>query len=306
MTSTLRFVGAGTALVTPFTVSGEIDLPCFRALVHRQVDSGVRMLVPCGTTGESASLSRKEKELLVRACVEEVAGRAIVIAGAGGSDTRSTVSTVKDAARWGADAVLCLAPPCIKPPQDALVHHYRRVAEEAGVPVVIYNVPGRTGCNLDAETTLELAELDGIAAVKEASADMAQCMQILRHSPDGFSLLSGEDSLTWPLMAMGAAGVISVIGNEVPHQIVNLCTAALEGRQCDARELHFRLLPLMDANFVESNPIPVKAALSSMGLIGNHFRAPLRPLRSEYNLVLASALTHAGVRAEALTSGGVR
>ncbi len=295
MSSKLRLYGAGTALVTPFTFSGQVDLPRFRALVQRQVDGGVRMLVPCGTTGEAATLSRDEKESLVRACVEEAAGRALVIAGTGGNDTRVAVETAKDAALWGADAVLSLTPHYNKPPQDALIDHFSAVAQSAGVPVVIYNVPSRTGCNVTAETTLALAEIDGIAGVKEASADMTQCMQILRERPAGFAFLSGEDSLTWPLIAMGAEGVISVVGNTVPEALTRLCKFALAGRVDDARELHFRLLPLMAAGFVESNPIPVKAMLTCMGLIDNHLRAPLRPLRKELLPAMQAVLVATGV-----------
>ena len=294
MSSGTRLRGAGTALVTPFRSTGELDLPRFRSLVRRQVEAGIAMLVPCGTTGESATLSAEEKEHLVRACVEEAGGRALVIAGTGGSDTRVAVDTAKAAASWGADAVLSLAPPYNKPPQDALVAHFRAVAESAGVPVVVYNVPARVGCNLSAETTLELAELPGIAAVKEASANMAQAMEILRCKPEGFSFLSGEDALTWPFMVMGAEGLISVVGNEVPAELTRLCECASAGRIEEAKALHFRLLPLMDANFLESNPIPVKAALAAMGLLENVLRPPLRPLASAFLPRLESALRAAG------------
>lgn len=295
MTTELALRGAGTALVTPFNSAGEVDLAVFRALVRRQVQAGVRLLVPCGTTGESATLSPMDKERLVRACVEEAAGRALVIPGTGSNDTRVAVETAKAAASWGADAVLSLAPPYNKPPQDALVAHFTAVAEHAGVPVVVYNVPGRVGCNLSAATTLELAEVPGIAAVKEASADMSQCMEILRSKPEGFFFLSGEDSLTFPFLALGGDGVISVIGNEAPGQLARLCGAALEGRLDEARELHERLLPLMETNFIESNPIPVKAALTAMGLIENHLRAPLRPLAPGLSDRLESALAAAGI-----------
>jgi len=295
MPTPLSLRGAGTALVTPFTRDGEVDLATFRALVRRQVEADIRMLVPCGTTGESATLSSAEKEHLVRACVEESRGRAIVVAGTGGSDTRVAVDTARKAASWGADAVLSLAPPYNKPPQDALVAHFRAVAEGCGVPVVVYNVPGRTGCNLTAATTLELAHLPGIGAVKEASANMSQCMEILRDKPAGFSFLSGEDALTWPFMAMGGDGVISVVGNEAPAALAQLCDAALAGHHEEARALHFRLLALMETNFVESNPIPVKAALARLGLVENVLRAPLRPLRAELLPKLEAALLRAGV-----------
>lgn len=295
MTTHLELRGAGTALVTPFDVHGELDLAAFRRLVRRQVEAGVKLIVPCGTTGESATLATEEKELLVRVAVEEAAGQALVVAGTGGSDTRVAVETARAAAGWGADAVLSLAPPYNKPPQDALIAHFGAVAAEAGVPVVVYNVPGRVGCNLRAETTLALAELPGIGAVKEASGDMTQCMEILRNKPEGFYFLSGEDSLTWPFMAMGADGVISVVGNEAPAELARACRAALEGDHEQARRLHFRLLPLMEANFLESNPIPVKAALAAMGLIENRLRAPLRPLAPAHEARLLQALDAAGL-----------
>ena len=295
MTTDLELRGAGTALVTPFDAAGDVDLNAFRALVRRQVEAGVRLLVPCGTTGESATLSPREKERLVRACVEEAEGKAKVIPGTGSNDTRIAVETARAAASWGADAVLSLAPPYNKPPQDALVAHFRAVAEDAGVPVVVYNVPSRVGCNLTASTTLELAAVPGIAAVKEASADMSQCMEILRDKPEGFYFLSGEDSLTYPFLSLGGDGVISVIGNEAPGQLARLCDAALAGRFEEARELHARLLSLMEANFLESNPIPVKAALAAMGLIDNRLRAPLRPLATGLSDRLESALNDAGI-----------
>jgi 4-hydroxy-tetrahydrodipicolinate synthase len=275
MTSELELGGAGTALVTPFRADGEVDLEAFRALVQRQVAAGISLLVPCGTTGESATLSDDEREVLVRVCVAEARGGARVVAGTGSNDTRAAVASARAAAEWGADAVLSLAPPYNKPPQDALVAHFTAVAEGAGVPVVVYNVPGRTGCNLTARTTLELAHVPGIAAVKEASADMAQCLRILRDRPRGFSFLSGEDALTLPFLALGAEGCISVVGNEAPRDLASLVAAARAGSTVVARALHERLLPLMEANFVESNPIPVKAALALRGVIANELRLPL-------------------------------
>jgi 4-hydroxy-tetrahydrodipicolinate synthase len=287
--------GAGTALVTPFTPQGEVDLASFRSLVRRQVEAGVRILVPCGTTGESATLSRAERELLVRAAVEESAGRALVLAGTGSNDTKAAAAMAQEAASWGAHAVLSLAPPYNKPPQDGLVAHFTAVAEAAGVPVVVYNVPGRVGVNIEAATSLQLAEVPGIAGIKEASGNMTQGMEILRRKPASFAFLSGEDALTYAFMAMGAEGVVSVIGNEAPAELARLCDAALAGRFAEARALHFRLLPLMEANFCESNPIPVKAALARMGLVRNVLRAPLRPLLDAKRKVLEDALRQAEI-----------
>lgn len=278
MTSTLRLGGAGTALITPFTQAGDIDERAFRALVRRQVEAGVRILVPCGTTGESATLSWEEKERLVRATVEEAKGRARVVAGTGSNDTRQAVEQARAVREWGADAALSLAPPYNKPPQDALVEHFTAVAEGSGIPVVVYNVPGRVGCNLEAATTLTLARVPGIAGVKEAAANMSQAMEILRLMPENFAFLSGEDALTYPFLAMGGHGAISVVGNEIPGLLSRKIDAALSGKWDEARRIHFRMLPIMEANFCESNPIPVKFAMSELGLCENVLRRPLRPL----------------------------
>lgn len=278
MTSKLQLSGAGTALITPFTHAGDIDEKAFRALVRRQVEAGIRILVPCGTTGESATLSPAEKERLVRMTIEEARGRAHVVAGTGSNDTRQAVEQARAVREWGADAALSLAPPYNKPPQDALVDHFTAVAEGAGIPVVVYNVPGRVGCNLEAATTLALAKVPGIAGVKEAAANMSQAMEILRAAPAGFAFLSGEDALTYPFLAMGGHGVISVVGNEAPGLLSRMVDGALAGKWDDAKSLHFKLLPLMEANFCESNPIPVKYAMSELGLCENVLRRPLRPL----------------------------
>ena len=280
MTSMLSLGGAGTALITPFTSAGAIDEPAFRAICRRQVAAGIRILVPCGTTGESATLSPAEKERLVRIAVEEAAGRAHVVAGTGSNDTRVAVEQARAVREWGADAALSLAPPYNKPPQDALVDHFTAVAEGGEIPVVVYNVPGRVGVNLEAATILQLARVPGIAGVKEAAANMTQAMAVLRDMPEGFAFLSGEDALTYPFLALGAHGVISVVGNEAPGPLARMVDAALAGRHDEARREHFRLLPLMEANFVESNPIPVKHACARLGLCENVLRRPLRPLQA--------------------------
>ena len=278
MTSTLKLRGAGTALITPFSSSGEIDEAAFRAICRRQVASGVRILVPCGTTGESATLSPAEKERLVRIAVEEARGKAHVVAGTGSNDTRVAVEQARQVREWGADAALSLAPPYNKPPQDALIDHFTAVAEGSGIPVVVYNVPGRVGVNLEAATTLALARVEGIAGVKEAAGNMTQAMLILRDMPDGFAFLSGEDALTYSFLGMGGHGLISVVGNEAPEHLARMTDAALDGRWDEALRLHFRLLPLMEANFCESNPIPAKYACGRLGLCENVLRRPLRPL----------------------------
>ncbi len=308
MTSTLQLAGAGTALITPFRTSGEIDEAAFRASCRRQVAAGVRILVPCGTTGESATLSPAEKERLVRIAVEEARGKAHVVAGTGSNDTRVAVEQARQVGEWGADAALSLAPPYNKPPQDALIEHFTTVADGAGIPVVVYNVPGRVGVNLEAATTIALARTKGIAGVKEAAANMTQAMAILRDiaggaAPEGFAFLSGEDALTHPFLAMGGHGVISVVGNEAPALLAGMVDAALAGRADEALRLHFRLLPLMEANFCESNPIPVKYACWRLGLCENVLRRPLRPLAESKRALMDGVLRDLEL-AGATASGG--
>lgn len=287
---TVKLAGAGTALVTPFRTDGSVDEARFRALVRRQCEAGISILVPCGTTGESATLSSSERELLVRSAVEESGGRATVLAGTGSNDTRAAAAMAREAALWGADAVLSLAPAYNKPPQDALVTHFRAVAEAAGVPVIVYNVPGRVGVNIEAATQVELGSVPGIAGVKEASGNLAQQMLVLRNRPAGFAVLSGDDSFTCALLSLGADGVISVVGNEAPAPLARLVAAGLAGRFDEARRVHEQLLPLMDLNFCESNPIPVKAALAMMGLCEDLLRLPLRPLATAKRPALERAL----------------
>jgi 4-hydroxy-tetrahydrodipicolinate synthase len=290
--------GVFTALVTPFTGSGEIDEPSLRALVRRQAAAGVRGIVPCGTTGESATLEPAEHERVVSIVADEArsSGRTLrVIAGAGSNDTRRAVALARASIKAGADALLVVTPYYNKPTQNGLCAHFRAVADAVDAPIVLYNVPGRTGVNLLAETTLRLAEDRRFAAIKEASADLDQAATILRHRPDHFSVLSGEDSLTLPMMALGADGVIAVVSNEAPELLVKLAELALSGQRQEAAALHARLHPLMRANFRESNPIPVKWALARLGLIGNHLRLPLTPLSEAHHAPLEEALAGAGL-----------
>jgi 4-hydroxy-tetrahydrodipicolinate synthase len=275
--------GCGTALVTPFTASGAVNEPRFRALVERQIAAGVRLLVPCGTTGEAATLTPAEQDRVVALTVEVARGRAKVLAGAGSNATALTIERARAARAAGADAVLVVAPYYNKPTQAGLAAHFRAVAQGVGdTPVVLYNVPGRTASNLTAATTLALArDVETIAGVKEASGDLAQIMGILRDRPAGFRVLSGDDAVTLPLIALGADGVISVASNEVPDLMTQLTERALGGDWDAARQLHYRLLPLMEANFIESNPGPVKAALALMGLLEEHFRLPLVPVQEQ-------------------------
>jgi 4-hydroxy-tetrahydrodipicolinate synthase len=276
-----RLQGVFTALVTPFRADGALDEPALRRLVRYQIDGGVTGLVPCGTTGESATLSPEEHERVVAITVEEArltSRKVLVIAGAGSNDTSKAADLARRSAGAGADFVLAVTPYYNKPKQDGLLAHFRAVADAAGVPVVLYNVPGRTGCNLLPETVLELAEDSRFAAVKEASANLDQVSEILRARPERFAVLSGEDSLTLPIVALGGDGVIAVVSNEAPVLLVALVEAALDGRRDEAARLHARLLPLMKANFLESNPIPVKWAVARLGLVEGHLRLPLTPL----------------------------
>ena len=275
--------GCGTALVTPFTAAGAVDEKRFRALVERQIAAGVRLLVPCGTTGEAATLTASEHEQVIALTVETARGRAKVLAGAGSNATAATVDRARAARAAGADALLLVAPYYNKPTQLGLVAHFRAVAQAVGdAPIVLYNVPGRTASNLAAATTLALArEVENIVGVKEASGDLGQIMAILRDRPAGFRVLSGDDAVTLPLIALGADGIVSVVSNEAPDLMANLAESALRGEWEAARGLHYRLLPLMEANFLESNPGPVKAALAAMGLLEEHFRLPLVPVQEQ-------------------------
>jgi 4-hydroxy-tetrahydrodipicolinate synthase len=275
--------GCATALVTPFTAQGALDEARLRALVARQIDGGVRLLVPCGTTGESATLSSDEQQRVVALTLETAKGRARVIAGAGGNATAAVVARVRALQDLGVDAALVVTPYYNKPTQAGLAAHFSAVAEAVpGLPVVLYNVPGRTGVNIEAATVLALArEVENIVAVKEASGNVAQIMAILRDRPAGFRVLSGDDQLTLALMALGAEGIISVVSNEVPDLMARLTDLALAGDWNGARALHYRLLPLMDGNFLESNPGPVKAAMALMGLLEERFRLPLVPVQEK-------------------------
>jgi 4-hydroxy-tetrahydrodipicolinate synthase len=294
MTDWLR--GCATALVTPFKADGSVDEARFRALAERQIAGGVRLLVPCGTTGESATLTDDEQQRLIEIAVEVAHGRARVIAGTGGNATAGTVRRAVAAHAAGADALLVVTPYYNKPTQAGLAAHFRAVADVVDLPVILYNVPGRTGANLEAATTLTLAsEVENVAAVKEASGNLAQMMAILRERPSGFAVLSGDDQLTLPLIALGADGIISVASNEVPDLMARLAHLALAGEWDAARVLHYRLLPLMDANFLESNPGPVKAAMAILGLLEERFRLPLVPVQEKTRARLREILAVLGL-----------
>ena len=293
--------GCATALVTPFKSDGSVDAERLRALVARQCEGGVRVLVPCGTTGESVTMSEDENRRVIRTTVEVAkAHNARVIAGAGSNSTAHAISNALAAREAGADAVLIVAPYYNKPTQEGLSQHFRAVAEAvAPLPVVLYNVPGRTSSNIAAETTLKLArEIENVAAVKEASGNLAQIMEILRDRPEGFLVLSGDDAMTFALLALGADGLISVASNEAPRSMSKMVDDALAGRWDEARGLHYRLLPLMDVNFVESSPGPVKAAMALMGLLEENLRLPLVPVTEKTRGRVREVLNELGLLGE--------
>ncbi len=290
--------GAMTALATPFDASGEVDRAALAALVRWQVASGIQGLVPCGTTGEGATLELEESSRVIETVVEAAGGKVPVVAGCGSNDTRRTVESARRAARSGADALLVVTPYYNKPNRSGMLAHFRVVAEATERPVVVYNVPGRTGQNLGAELILRLAEIPGIAGVKEASGNLEQIAQIIEGRPRGFAVLSGDDALALATIAIGGDGLISVVSNEAPSETARMIAAAAEGDLPRARELHYRLLPLMRANFVETNPVPVKVALALLGRCREDLRAPLGPPEPSTREAIRSALQKAGLLGE--------
>lgn len=279
----LLFKGTATALVTPFKKDGAVDEHALRELVEFQIKGKVEALVPVGSTGEGATLSETEQAFVIETVVDQANGRVPIIGGASSNSTAKAMALAKQVKERGADAVLTVAPFYNKPTQDGIFQHVSAIADAVDIPIVIYNVPGRTASNIDAKTALKLAEeIPHIAGVKEASANFGQIMEIIQHRPAGFGVWSGDDNLTLPLVALGADGIVSVVANEVPKMFSDMVRAALRGKWEKARELHYKLLHLMNVNFVESNPIPVKAALNMMGMIDNQLRLPLGPL-SETN-----------------------
>jgi len=290
-----RFQGTGTALVTPFTSEGELDEAAVSRLVDFQLAAGVEMILPCGTTGEGINLTIEEYEQIVTSIVERVAGRAVVIAGAGSNSTKQAINLAKLAKACGADGILSVGPYYNKPTQAGFVEHFRAIAEVDDLPVVIYNVPSRTGSNILPETVLSIAQIPGVVAVKESSGSLVQAMEIIKNKPEGFRVLSGDDWAALPILAMGGDGVVSVAANEVPERIHEMVEAALAGEIAQARAFHYSLLPLMQANFIETNPIPVKAMLSMMGLITESYRLPLVPISPENRMRLRQVAQDAGL-----------
>jgi 4-hydroxy-tetrahydrodipicolinate synthase len=288
--------GCATALATPFTSDGAIDEDALTRLIEYQLAGGVKLLVPCGTTGESATMTDEEDQRVIKRTIELAQGRAHVIAGTGSNSTAAAIQNSQIAEALGADALLVVAPYYNKPTQHGLYAHFRAVSEAVNIPIVIYNVPGRTSCNISAETTLRLArDCDNIVAIKEASGNLSQIMEILRERPKDFRVLSGDDAITFAMIALGADGLISVAANEAPELMASMVRLALEGEWNEARALHYRLLPLMELNFIESSPGPVKAGLAMMNLIGENYRLPVVPVQEKSRALLRVALLELGL-----------
>ncbi|HOV32080.1 MAG TPA: 4-hydroxy-tetrahydrodipicolinate synthase [Candidatus Hydrogenedens sp.] len=270
------FKGSWVALVTPFKENLEVDFDTYGKLVDFNIESGTHGLVPCGCTGEAATLSHEEHKKCIRFVMERVAGRIPVVAGAGSNNTMEALELTRFAKEVGCDGALLITPYYNKPTQAGLLAHYKKIANEVDIPIILYNVPSRTGIKLEAETVAELNKIPNIVAIKEAGGSVDQVSQIL--SLCDITVLSGDDSLTLPMMSVGAMGVISVAANVVPAELAKMCTLALEGNYTQAREIHYRLMPLFKALFYETNPMPVKAALARMGIVKNVLRLPLVPM----------------------------
>jgi 4-hydroxy-tetrahydrodipicolinate synthase len=269
------FTGTGTALVTPFRTDGSLDETALRSLVRRQLDAGINFLVPCGTTGESPTLAHAEHLRVVELTLEIAKGKVPVLAGAGGYNTAEVISLAKELQHLGADGILSVTPYYNKPTQEGLFQHFKAIASAVNLPIILYSVQGRTGVNIEPSTVLRLSQIQNIVGIKEASGNISQMGAILNLVPKDFLVLSGDDSLTLPLISLGGRGLISVASNEIPAEMTRLVQSALSGDFAEARRLHFQYLSLMDINFVESNPIPVKAALAEMGLLQPVWRLPL-------------------------------
>jgi len=274
-----QWTGVGTALVTPFRPDGTLDEPAVRRLARRQIDAGVHFLSPCGTTGEAPTLTTDEKVRVVELVVQEAAGTVPVLAGAGGYDTREVIEVMRRMEGAGADGFLSVTPYYNKPTQEGLFRHYEALSDSTSLPIVVYNVPGRTGVNVEPATLVRLAGLRNIVAVKEASGNVSQMAEICASVPEGFIVVSGDDGLTLPLMAIGGHGVISVASNEAPAEMAQMVELAEKGDFHAAQRLHARLYPLMTINFIEANPGPVKAAMAAMGLLEEVYRLPMVPPR---------------------------
>jgi len=291
-----KFEGTITAIVTPFKKDLNIDFEKFKKLIEFQIENGVDGIVVCGSTGESATLSAKEKISLILTAIETANGRTKVIAGTGTNNTAESIDMTTLAKEHGADGVLIVAPYYNKPTQEGLYNHYRAIADSNDIPVIIYNVPSRAVVNIHPEIQLKLAEdCPNIVATKEASGNLEQMSEIIRNAPEKFVLLSGDDALTLPIISIGGRGVVSVISNYAPKKFSEMVNYALKGKYNEARKIHYDLFELMKLNFIEPNPIPVKAALSKIGLIDNYLRLPLMPITKKNSLIINKALEKVGL-----------
>lgn len=292
----MQLRGCGTALVTPFQQDGSLDEPALRNLVAWQVESGIDFLVPCGTTGETPTLSHDEWLRVIDITIEVVAGRVPIVAGATSNSTQDAVARAKEiAARPGVNAILTASPYYNKPTQEGQYRHFRAIAEAVDKPLILYNVPGRTGANLEPGTLARLAEAPNIAGVKEASGNMTQIAEVCNAVPESFLVFSGDDAVTLPVIALGGVGIISVASNEIPHEMTEMTRAAIHNDWETARRIHRKYLPLMQGNFIESNPLPVKAVLAMMGKIEEVYRLPLLPMRRDLRSRLQKIATEAGL-----------
>src|SRR6188768_3383121 len=292
-----QFTGCGTALVTPFKADGSLDEAAVSRLARRQIDLGIHFLVPCGTTGEVPTLTDAEQVRVVELVVAEAGGRVPVLAGAGGYNTQEVIHAALRMKGAGANGILSVTPYYNKPTPEGLYQHYRAIAEAVELPIIVYNVPGRTGCNVDPATAARLSTIPHVAGVKEASGNVTQMCEICAGVPDDFIVLSGDDALTLPLMAVGGRGIVSVASNEIPAEMSRLVELAEQGDFAAARSLHQRLLPLLLVNFIESNPIPVKSAMASMGLLEEVYRLPMVPPRPASKQRIEAVLHSLGIGA---------
>ena len=292
------FTGCGTALVTPFRRDLSLDEDGVRKLVRRQIQAGINFLVPCGTTGENPTLTRAEHLRVVAITLEEAKGKVPVLAGAGGYNTQEVIELAREIERLGADGILSVTPYYNKPTQEGLYQHFKAIAEAVHIPIVVYSVQGRTGVNVEPATMARLAQIENIVGVKEASGNIAQMATIIQQVPERFAVLSGDDAITLPLIALGGRGIISVVSNEIPAEMTQLAKLCLSGDFASARKLQRKYLPLMDINFIESNPIPVKAAMALMGLLEPVYRLPMCPPKPDNLARIEKVLEGAGLLAD--------
>jgi 4-hydroxy-tetrahydrodipicolinate synthase len=297
------FTGCGTALVTPFRADQSLDEATLRRLISRQIDAGIDFLVPCGTTGESPTLTREEHLRVIQITLEEAKGRVPVLGGAGGYNTREVIELARELERMGVDGILSVTPYYNKPTQEGLYQHYKAIATAIHLPIVVYSVQGRTGVNVEPATLARLAAIPNIVGVKEASGNITQMADVIHQVPPEFIVLSGDDAITLPLMALGGRGIISVASNEIPAEMTQLAQFGLAGDFAAARALQRKYLPLMEVNFVESNPIPVKAALALMGLLEPVYRLPMVPPREENLTRIEKVLESVGLLGRVTVAG---